>query len=229
MMKHVFLWCLLSLLAAQTFAQVNYYDRVTTTPELWEIPKLSVKYLPSHLIGEFPSYLFEVEGRINKGSSIVARFGVVSDIGSQSEVEQKYFQNMGGIKSSIAYKVALKTNSEVRPFYAIELFYNDVGFGRTRTFELGCGPGCQYFQEASYDVFFTEVGLRFVSGVNIQISEVLFFEASLGLGIKQQDIASGEGRPLDPIIVYGEPYEDINTATNVAVDFSIKLGFVIFK
>jgi len=219
----------LCLIGFSLSAQTEYYEEKPSGPERWAIPKFSIKYLPSHYISQFPGHLFELEYGLKREKALVLRLGPVIENGNLSEVNAPYFQNRSGFKSSIGYKITMPTRSKVRPFMLFELFYNDINFDRTRTFELSCGVGCVYYEEATYDVFLTEYGLRINNGINVPLNDWLFFEIAIGLGVKYQDIDSGEGRPMDPLAELGEPFDDEKSVTALAADLSIKLGFVIFK
>lgn len=210
-------------------AQTEYFSEQKPEPTKWEMPRLSFAYLPSHYVSQFPGHLFEVQGRLNEESALVLRAGPVIENGNLNDIDQPYFQNRAGFKSSVTYKVSMKSKKKLRPFIGVELFYNDFNFDRTRTFELSCGGGCQYFQEATYDMFINEYGLRIQNGLNIPISKVFYFEFAVAFGVKHQDIRPGAGRPIDPIVEFGEPFEDERTATVLAADLSIKIGFNILK
>jgi hypothetical protein len=192
-------------------------------------PQLSLKVLPSALLGRFPTYTVALQQRTFKETAVEYRFGWVFD-GNYLDNDHTYFFNKTGFKTSVMFQVPLSKGDDIINYFGVEPFYNNLEFDRTRTFEMSCGINCGYFTEATYGITRQDFGVRINYGVLLYFSSSLFAELSFGLGAQASKFSPDERKPTDFLFEYGDSsYPENERRSYMAADLALKIGFVILK
>ncbi|WP_420386690.1 hypothetical protein [Roseivirga sp.] len=242
MRKFYLLLCCFSVFQWGT---AQYYEQEGKDSLSAIIPKLSIKYFPSQLLGHFQSHMVGAEVRLKSHISLEARYGQILD----SEVytyDETYFANKSGFKSSLLVKFYLDgledggvipsilnysySDRNLKPYFGIELFYNQIDFERTRTFELSCGDDCSYFKQATYGIGQKRWGGRIQIGFLSPIAGPLFLDCSAALGYMLFKTDPDSRKPMNYEFQYGYLLDAESDSRLVpAVDLNIKLVFNILR
>lgn len=243
MKKHLILICLLVFFAPKAKAQFELQEVDTTEVAL---PKFSIKYFPSQLIGHFPAQMFGAEYMLNSNLGLEARYGVLVNR-NVYQYDPIYYSNKSGFKSSLLFKVYMDrseyrrgafpyvfsiapSDESFRPYFGIEVFYNKIKHDRERTYELSCGQDCSYFSEVTYGLVQNRVGGRFHVGFVSQIAGSVFLDCSVALGLMSWDVVADGRKPADYEYQYGYILEEgANQAVIPAADINLKLMFQLFR
>lgn len=225
-------------------AEAQYVVEEDTTERA--IPKLSVKYFPSHLLGHFPSNVFGMEYLFNSNIALEARYGWIRDQ-LVYEYDEIYYRNKAGFKSSFTLKRYFKDyelngglfpllfnfkgeNETFVPFLAGEIFYNNIEYDRQRTFKLNCGNDCEYYTEVEYGLERRMYGGRIQIGFISQIFKPLFLEGAFAFGFMGFDLIADERKPVEFERQYGYLFEENDLDTILpTLDISLKLVFRLIK
>lgn len=217
----------LSISLCLTFGlKAQYYE--VEEPQA-NFPNLSLKVMPSALLGHFPTYTIAVQQRTFQETAVEYRFGWVFD-GNYLANDHTYFFNKTGFKTSVMFQVPINKEEDLINYFGVEPFYNNLDFDRTRTFEMSCGVNCGYFTEVTYGVNRQDFGVRISYGVLLYLSSSLFVEFNLGVGAQASKFSVDERKPIDFLVEYGDrEYPENERKSYLAADLAIKVGFVILK
>ncbi|NVK34747.1 MAG: hypothetical protein HWE23_09725 [Rhodobacteraceae bacterium] len=225
-------------------AEAQYIAEEDTTERV--IPKLSVKYFPSHLLGHFPSNVIGAEYLFNSNIALEARYGWIKDE-LVYDYDETYYRNKSGFKSSVVLKRYFKDyelkdglfpflfnfnrkNETFVPYLATELFYNNIQYDRERTYKFDCGDGCDYYSEIEYGLERKVYGARLQIGFISQIFKPIFLEGSFAFGLMVYDLIADERKPVEFERQYGYLFDENDLHTILpTLDLNLKLVFRILQ
>ena len=219
-------------------AQQDYYQAEQDSI-LYPSSRLSLKLIPSQLLWRFPAYAFALEHGLKNNLGIEYKVGLIQNANNFDD-DETYFSSKSGFKSSVTIKSYSSENgsigsifnffngddysqSGIKSFIGLEVFYNQINFDRTRTFRFDCQNGCQYFQRFTYGLTMKELGAR----VNIGVTSVLYgplsFEATFGAGLASRSFNSDDRKPTDFQRMFGTFYDEDFQGTVGAFNLDLKL------
>lgn len=189
------------------------------------VPVLAVKWIASQQFAHFPAHMVAVEHRLAGKLQIEHGLGLVfaRDFADDDPV---YFNDKGGFKSFTKAKFYLNRMKPFAFYTGIEVFFNHFTFERTRTFERPCGTDCSFFERRTYDVKNSELGFRVNAGLNSSITNRLYLEAEVGVGMRNNNLVSNN-RPIDFLRFYGRIHPEEERVGNYAFNLNLKLAYVL--
>ncbi|WP_286756780.1 hypothetical protein [Roseivirga sp. UBA838] len=212
------------------------------------LPRLMLKYYGSQYIGQFTSHMLAGEYVWPTGKGIELRLGGLIDR-NVLNYDELYFSNKSGFKSSLIFKQYIshgqpilqiagrpvlgvsQASKGVIPYYGLELFYNELGFDRTRTYKLSCGQDCDYFERVNYGMVDKRVGVRTQLGFVAEIAGPFYFESSIALGAMSSQLKADDRKPIEYEKEYGLKFREGSSSARLqwAVDVSFKLVIRLLK
>ena len=187
------------------------------------IPKLAVQWVTSQNLGHFSTLMLGFEHSLTNKMNLEYALGVIYDR-NVLEVDDTYFQNKSGFKSTLKLKFYDDGYRDFRVFHGVETFINHRNYDRTRTFEMGCGAGCSFFQERNYRIQDNTLGLRANAGVLMPIKSSLYLEIEAAVGVERNSLRS-ENKPAEAIAVFGRTYREDQRFTDYSFNLNIKLAY----
>lgn len=225
-MKRLFISALLlTLFSAGLNAQQRVYYPDSVFNDDFPVPNLAVKWVSSQLVGHFPSAMvaleYRIADRLNLEHGVGANFHM--DVFDDDEI---YFASKGGFKTFTKIKLYTGSTGPIATSFGAEVFFNQLTFDRTRTWELPCGGDCSYFERRTYEIQNNQVGFRINAGASTLITSRIFLETEIGIGLQNNNLTSNN-RPSDYINIFGRIHPEEESVSATAFNLAVKLAYRI--
>ena len=224
MSKALITTILMSLLHLSLSSQERVYYPDSAFRDDFPIPELAVKWVSSQLGGHFPSAMLAVEHRVSDKLNLEHGLGINYPLDVLDD-DDIYYANKGGFKSFS--KVKYYTGSgPIGTHFGFEVFFNQLTFDRTRTWELPCGTDCSFFERRTYEIQNNEIGFRFNMGASTLITRRIYLETELAIGFRNNNLTSNN-RPTDYIEMFGRIHPEEQSVSDYAFNLGVKLAYRI--